>query len=137
MPKCILSGQVKSNFTQDQADGLYVPLSRTINGQSLNNNVILDADDVSAVPITRMINGQALSSDITLTAENISARPDTWIPKSRRPAKVVVGLASRYTAEECDYLCDGEDDDVEINAALSQINYLGGSVLLLDGTYLY
>lgn len=126
MPKCILSGQVKSNFTQDQADGLYVSLSRTINGQSLNNNVILDADDVSAVPITRMINGQALSSDITLTAENISARPDTWIPKSRRPAKVVVGLASRYTAEEC---------DVEINAALSQIRYLGGTVLLLDGTY--
>lgn len=51
MPKCILSGQVKSNFTQDQADGLYVPLSRAINGQSLNNNVILDADDVSALQL--------------------------------------------------------------------------------------
>lgn len=52
MPRCILSGQVKSNFTQDQADGLYVPLSRTINGQSLNNNnVILDADDVSALQL--------------------------------------------------------------------------------------
>lgn len=48
MPKCILSGQVKSSFTQEQADGRYVPLSRTINNKALSSNITLSASDVGA-----------------------------------------------------------------------------------------
>lgn len=37
MPKCILSGQVKSNFTQEQADGRYLQLS----GGTMTGNITM------------------------------------------------------------------------------------------------
>ena len=55
------------------------------------------------------------------------------------PCRVVVGTTeSGWTAEDCDYLCDGESDQQEINAAIQQVleeSSTGGQVLLLDGTY--
>ena len=53
-----------------------------------------------------------------------------------RAARVVVGTsAAGWTAEDCDYLCDGTSDQTEINAAISNLPSWGGEVLLLDGTY--
>lgn len=52
---------------------------------------------------------------------------------------VVVGTSTAgYTADQVDFLCDGTDDQVEINAAIQSLpasnsNY--GVVLLLGGTY--
>lgn len=53
------------------------------------------------------------------------------------PCRVVVGTTERgWTAEDCDYLCDGIADDVEINAAIAEVVAgKGGEILLLDGPY--
>ena len=53
------------------------------------------------------------------------------------PCRVVVGTTkSGWTAEDCDYLCDGISDDVEINAAIAEVVAgKGGEILLLNGPY--
>lgn len=54
-----------------------------------------------------------------------------------RTARVVVGTSSKgWTAADCDYLCDGSADEVEINAAIQALPAWGGEVVLLDGVYL-
>lgn len=63
--------------TKTFTENTYVPLTREINGQSLNSDITLDADDVGAVPTTRTVNGKALSSDIVLDASDVDALPDT------------------------------------------------------------
>lgn len=54
----------------------------------------------------------------------------------KRICRYVVGTSSAgWTAADCDYLCDGTDDQAEINAALAALPAGGGEVRLLDGTY--
>lgn len=54
----------------------------------------------------------------------------------KRICRYVVGSSTAgWTAAECDYLCDGTADEVEINAALAALPAGGGEVHLLDGTY--
>ena len=53
-----------------------------------------------------------------------------------RPVRFIVGTsANGWTAADCDYLCDGSADDVEINAAITALPSTGGEIVLLDGTY--
>lgn len=53
----------------------------------------------------------------------------------KRYANVVVGTStSGWTANDCDYLCDGTNDNVEIQAAINACNGTG-TVLILSGTY--
>lgn len=40
-----------------------------------------------------------------------------------------------WTVNDCDYLCDGTADDVEINAAIQALPAEGGEIVILDGTY--
>lgn len=54
-----------------------------------------------------------------------------------RTARFVVGTsAAGWTKADCDYLCDGTDDHVELQAALDALPEGGGEILLLDGDYL-
>lgn len=54
---------------------------------------------------------------------------------SPRSTRIVVGTSvSGWTKSDCDYLCDGTDDQEEINAALAALPS-GGTVTLLDGDY--
>ena len=56
--------------------------------------------------------------------------------ETTKAAKFVIGSsAAGYTAQTCDYLCDGTADDVEINAAITALSATGGEIILLDGTY--
>jgi parallel beta-helix repeat protein len=53
-----------------------------------------------------------------------------------KTARFVVGTStSGWTAKDCDYLCDGTDDQVEIIQALNDLPATGGEVVILDGTY--
>ena len=54
----------------------------------------------------------------------------------KRTTRFTVG-SSQYgwTASDCDYLCDGTADEVEINAAIQALRTTGGEVVLLDGLY--
>ena len=56
--------------------------------------------------------------------------------KQSRSCRFVVGTsAAGWTAADVDYLCDGTDDQVEINAAINALPAEGGEIVLLDGIY--
>jgi parallel beta-helix repeat protein len=53
-----------------------------------------------------------------------------------KPARIVIGTtAAGWTAKDCHYLCDGIDDQAEINAAIQALPANGGEIVILDGTY--
>ena len=53
-----------------------------------------------------------------------------------RTARFVIGTSTAgWTAADCDYLCDGTADDVEINNAITALPATGGEIVILDGTY--
>lgn len=54
----------------------------------------------------------------------------------KRTCRFVIGTSTAgWTQEDCDYLCDGTDDQVEINAAIQALPSGGGEIVILDGTY--
>lgn len=54
----------------------------------------------------------------------------------KRIARFTVGTSTAgWTSADCDYLCDGTDDQEEINAAIQALPSGGGQVVVLDGTY--
>jgi len=53
-----------------------------------------------------------------------------------KTARFVIGTSEAgWTAKDCDYLCDGEDDQEEINNAIDALLASGGEIVILDGTY--
>lgn len=54
----------------------------------------------------------------------------------KRTARLTVGTSTAgWTKDNCDYLCDGTADNVEINAAIAALPADGGEIVLLDGSY--
>jgi len=53
----------------------------------------------------------------------------------RSTATIIVAANDSQNKEKADYVCDGTDDQVEIQAAVEAIGSTGGIVLLLEGTY--
>lgn len=61
---------------------------------------------------------------------------DEVLVKNQRVCRFVIGTSTAgWTEADCDYLCDGEADDVEINAAIQALPETGGEIVILDGTY--
>ena len=60
-----------------------------------------------------------------------------WEPvsPSRRFATLVVAASNSLDKYRADYVCDGTDDNVEIQNAINALPAGGGRVLLLEGTY--
>lgn len=55
---------------------------------------------------------------------------------AKRTCRFVVGTSTAgWTKDDCDYLCNGVDDYLKIQAALDALPATGGEVLVLDGTY--
>lgn len=76
------SGNFKSNAAPEDDDDLTpkgyvdemtVPITRRVNGHTLDEDVTLDAVDLDAVPTSRKVNNKALSADISLTASDVGA----------------------------------------------------------------
>ena len=110
------------------AEAVQTSLTAHVNDEDNPHGVT--AAQVGAVPTSRTVNGKALSSDITLTAGDLGAGP------GKRTARFTVGTsAAGWTSADCDYLCDGTDDQSEINAAIQALSSTGGEVVILDGTY--
>ena len=56
--------------------------------------------------------------------------------KGKKTCRFVIGTTTNgWTSADCDYLCDGNADDVEINQAIRDLPPSGGTIVLLDGTY--
>lgn len=67
-------------------------------------------------------------------SRNAGSTPATSTGK--RTARFSIGTSTNgWTANDCDYLCDGTDDQVEINAAIQALPSGGGEIVILDGTY--
>lgn len=70
---------------------------------------------------------------ISTTLENLDANGGG---SGKRYASVVVGTTTGgWTQADCDYLCDGTADQVQINAAIASLNGGNGEVKFLSGTY--
>ena len=95
------------------------------------NNEIVEASD--------MIRIEQGILDIDVGLGNVQAEVTTHKAdgtQHKKTARFVVGTStSGWTAKDCDYLCDGTADDVEINAAITALPATGGEVVILDGTY--
>lgn len=78
-------------------------------------------------------------TDIGGMAADILALQSGKVDKAsaaKRTCRFVVGTSTAgWTENDCDYLCDGVDDQVEINAAIQALPVTGGEVRILDGTY--
>lgn len=56
-------------------------------------------------------------------------------PGGPRSRTLVVAASDSEDDTGADYTCDGTDDEVQINAAITALSGHGGTVMLLDGTY--
>lgn len=69
-----------------------------------------------------------------LDAEVIAHKADGT--QHKKTARFVIGTSTAgWTAKDCDYLCDGTNDQEEIIQALNALPATGGEVVILDGTY--
>lgn len=93
----------------------------------------LTATDVGAIPTVNGSAGQFLG----FTFANVVGAVDAPSGGAgKRVCRFVVGTSvSGWTEDDCDYLCDGTDDQVEINAAIQALPSGGGEIVILDGTY--
>ena len=58
------------------------------------------------------------------------------LTRAKSTARFVIGTSTAgWTRHDCDYLCDGTADDVEINDAITALPATGGEIVILDGTY--
>ena len=70
--------------------------------------------------------------DYNALMENIN----TLRENMAKTARFVVGTStSRWTEKDCNYLCDGTNDQEEINQAIQDLPASGGEIIILDGTY--
>lgn len=92
-----------------------------------------------------------LSTSTSSTATNLAATPSAVKTaydrattalnaandiEARRTCRFVIGTSTAgWTQADCDYLCDGTDDQVEINAAIEALPADGGKIVVLDGIY--
>jgi hypothetical protein len=67
----------------------------------------------------------------------ITAQALNSLETRSRPATIIVAAANTSDKGKAaaDYVCDGTADDVQINAAITALGGLPGTVLLLEGTY--
>lgn len=74
------------------------------------------------------------------TVENLDAGGGSG-GTGRRYARIVIGTSTNgWSSGDCDYLCDGSDDQLEINQAILEMPGVSGAerkgtIVLLDGDY--
>jgi hypothetical protein len=74
----------------------------------------------------------AVSANNKIVATDISAS----LGKNSRFSTIVIGTSTRgHNLSQVDYLCDGNADQVEIQAAINSI--VNGRILILDGDYVF
>ena len=153
MPTAAEVGARPDSWTPTADEVGAVPTTRTVNGKSLSSNVSLVAGDVGALPISggtltgplncggRLLRGVA-NPVSGQDAVNLQYAQANFAPKDsaggsgKRTCRFVIGTStSGWTEDDCDYLCDGTDDQVEINAAIQALPSGGGEIVILDGTY--
>ncbi len=76
-----------------------------------------------------------LAGDVVINAPAGEINATVINAPTGRTAVYVVCASNSKQKTHCDYLCDGTDDQVEIQAAIDALPSGGGRVILMDGTY--
>lgn len=100
---------------------------------SLSNKYVDNAD-------TRMTNARTPSAHNHAASETTSGTFDAAripVVVGRSNSVLVVGMATDINAGQYDYVCDGTDDDIQIQAAITALYsaHRGGKVILMPGNY--
>lgn len=128
-------------------------------GWTDNSPPSIDASELNAISGTLQNldasgSGYTAGNGISIIGQQISAKVSSqsgnsavfgsdggiYVPAQgsggKRYATFVIGTsASGWTQSDCDYLCDGTDDDVEFNEAISNFPQIGGEIVVLPGQY--
>ena len=85
----VLIGEEGPYYTKGEADGKFVPQTRTVNGKALSNNISLDASDVHALPDSTVI---PTVNDGTLTIQQNGTAVETFTANSstNKTANIIV-----------------------------------------------
>src|SRR5690606_17909579 len=109
---------------------------------SQNKKITFAAKNESIIPGPHAETHRSDGSDpITPASIGAAAKQalDAHVSDGTQHAKTVrfvVGTStSGWTEKDCDYLCDGTNDQVEINNAITALPVTGGEIVILDGTY--
>ena len=127
---------IARNFTEYDYNALVE------NVKTLKENTDTNADDI--LDLMSYV-GDLENLDTTEKANLVLALNETYqelathkadSASHSKTARFVIGTStSGWTAKQCDYLCDGTDDQEEIIQALNDLPTTGGEVVILDGTY--
>lgn len=95
------------------------------------------APDGTSAGLTQQHGYNYLMEQVNKAQQAVNAINESFDTISgKRTCRFVVGTsAAGWTVADCDYLCDGTDDQAEIQAAIDAAPASGGEIVLLDGTY--
>lgn len=113
--------------TQDEQSGTIVPSATEMPGFSAEWSFYFKYGQADGVNL-------AVDPTNTVTRKEM----EDYVAEAggKRMARLTIGTStSGWKVAECDYLCDGTDDQEEINAAIAALPTNGGEIVLLDGTY--
>lgn len=85
-----------------------------------------------------LANSQAdFNRDGIVNLDDLSVLANTWlvVDTTKTGFVVVASDASNESKTRADYICDGTDDDVEIQAAIDSLPAAGGKIYLTEGTF--
>ena len=95
------------------------------------------APDGEAAGLTKQHGYNYLMEKVNETRQAVNAIGESFEAiGGKRTCRFTVGTsAAGWTAADCDYLCDGTDDQEEINQAVAALPSSGGEIVLLSGSY--
>ena len=95
------------------------------------------APDGTSVGLTQQHGYNYLMKQVNAAHRGVNAINESFDTISgKRTCRFVVGTSvAGWTEADCDYLCDGVDDQDEIQTAINAVPSSGGEIVLLDGTY--
>jgi hypothetical protein len=135
---CLMLQDITSTV-DDKIDGLFFVVS-----QNGINNLMLANGCISQAHLNPALSAKANMAHIHINQAALdgikSEDIEIWnnaITQMQRPVTFVVGnVVSGHTLGECDYLCDGVEDNAEINAAIQALPSGGGTIKILAGEYI-
>lgn len=119
-----------SAFTGDFFNFL-VSNSSKIKGDSSGNVTATGTVQAATLKTTGVLNAPILVTD---SSGNIGAGT---LPTGKNYITKVIAASNTPGSPSADYVCDGTDDQVEINSAITALSATGGKIKLLAGTYTF
>jgi parallel beta-helix repeat protein len=95
----------------------------------------LDAH-LAAIATQEQLGHVKIGQNLVIDSDGTLHAQATQASGGKKVARFVIGTStSGWTEKDCDYLCDGTDDQEEIIQALNDLPATGGEVVILDGIY--